>query len=54
MDSEQYAVYRHEAVHELMRLNEECKNAFQISKWQRWNYDLEEGTLTYSQEALHE
>ena len=31
MDPEQFSVYRHEAVHELMRLNELCEQEFRIS-----------------------
>jgi hypothetical protein len=49
MDHEQFAVYRHEAVHQLMRLNEECKNDFRVTLWPRWDYDLEAGTLTFSE-----
>jgi hypothetical protein len=52
MDAEQFSVYRHEAVHELMRLNELCEREFRISSWPRWNYDFARGTLTFSQEGV--
>jgi len=48
MDPEQFSIFRHEAVHQLMRLNEECEKTFRISSWPRWDYDLEAGTLTFS------
>jgi hypothetical protein len=52
MDPEQYSVYRHEALHELMRLNELCNNEFRISSWPRWDYELHRGTLTFSQDGV--
>jgi hypothetical protein len=52
MDPEQFSVYRHEAVHELMRLNELCEQQFHISFWARWDYEFERGTLTFSQDGV--
>jgi hypothetical protein len=52
MDPEQFSVYRHEAVHELMRLNELCEQEFRISSWPRWDYDFDRGTLTFSQDGV--
>jgi hypothetical protein len=52
MDAEQFSVYRHEAVHQLMRLNEDCEKNFLISSWPRWDYDLEAGTLTFSEKGI--
>jgi hypothetical protein len=52
LDPEQFSVYRHEAVHELMRLNELCVKEFRISSWPRWDYDLERGTLTFSENGV--
>jgi hypothetical protein len=52
MDAEQFSVYRHEAVHELMRLNEQCEQEFHISSWPRWDYEFERGTLTFSQDGV--
>ena len=52
MDAEQFSVYRHEAVHQLMGLNEDCEKNFRISSWPRWDYDLEAGTLTFSEKGI--
>ncbi len=38
MDPEEFSIYRHEAVHELMRLNTLCEQQFHISSWPRWDY----------------
>jgi hypothetical protein len=51
MDPEQFQVFRHEAVHELMRLNEQCEQTFRISSCPRWDYDLNAGTLTFSEDG---
>ncbi len=52
MDPGQFSTYRHEAVHELMRLNELCEKEFRISSWPRWDYDFDRGTLTFSQDGV--
>lgn len=52
MDPEQFSVFRHEAVHQLMEFNEVCKKAFSITSWQRWEYELDEGTLTFSENGI--
>jgi hypothetical protein len=52
MNLEQFSAYRHEAVHELMRLNELCEQKFHISSWPRWDYDFDLGTLTFSQDGV--
>lgn len=52
MDEKQFADFRHTAVHELMQLNESCDQEFQIPSWPRWNYNLEHGTLTFSQDDV--
>jgi hypothetical protein len=49
MNAEQFSDFRHAAVHELMRLNKKCEEDFQINSLPRWDYDLERGTLTFSQ-----
>jgi hypothetical protein len=49
MEPEQFAEFRHSAVHELMRLNELCEEEFRIGSWPRWDYNLERGTLTFSE-----
>jgi hypothetical protein len=52
MDPEQFAVFRHEAVHQLMQLNEECEKTFRISSWPRWKYDFGQGTLTFFKDDI--
>lgn len=47
MSPEEFAKFRHEAVHSLMRLNKSCEHEFRISSWPRWHYDLERGTLSF-------
>ena len=49
MNPKEYAAYRHEAVHQLMSLNKECKRAFRVILWDRWDYDFDAGTLTFSE-----
>src|SRR5215469_9520447 len=52
MDPDQFSKFRHEAVHELMHLNELCEKNFHISSWPRWEYDLEQGTLIFSEKDV--
>ena len=52
MDAEQFSIYRHEAVHQLMRLNEDCEKNFHISSWPKWHYDLDAGTLTFGENGV--
>jgi hypothetical protein len=52
MTPDQFSEFRHTAVHELMRLNEHCKEEFQIASWPRWDYDLDSGTLTFSENSV--
>jgi uncharacterized protein DUF6882 len=52
MNAEQFSELRYAAVHELKRLNESCDQQFHINFWPRWDYDLERGTLTFSQEEV--
>jgi hypothetical protein len=48
MTAMEFDKFRHKAVHELMDLNTECEQRFQIGHWERWDYDLESGTLVFS------
>jgi hypothetical protein len=52
MTEEQYADFRHQCFHDLMKLNELCNQEFSIGKWARWDYDLESATLTFSHEGM--
>ena len=51
MDPDNFSTFLHEAVHRLKDLNEKCEEEFRISSWPRWNYDLDRGTLTFSQDG---
>jgi hypothetical protein len=39
-------------VHELMRLYELCEEEFHIGSWPRWDYGLERGALTFSENGV--
>jgi hypothetical protein len=52
MGPEQFSEFRHDAVHELMHLNRLCEEEFRIGSWQRWDYDLERATLTFSENGV--
>jgi hypothetical protein len=51
VDAAQFSSYCHEAIHQLMRLNEECSQAFKVTSWPRYEYDLDKGTLTFLEEG---
>ena len=52
MDPKQFAEFRHEAVHGLMKLNQNCDEEFQIPSWPKWEYDLDRKTLAFSKEGV--
>lgn len=52
MTPEGFDEFRHEAVHGLMDLNEKCNQTFKIGTWPRWDYDLDSGTLTFSENGV--
>ncbi|MGB9199034.1 MAG: DUF6882 domain-containing protein [Terriglobales bacterium] len=52
MTTEEFSQFRHEAIHALKRLNEANEKEFRIGSWSRYDYDLDRGTLTFSQEGL--
>lgn len=35
-----------------MRLNDQCHDVYQISTWERWDYNLDSATLTFSQRGM--
>ncbi|MET0272609.1 MAG: DUF6882 domain-containing protein [Phenylobacterium sp.] len=43
-----YAAWRHEAVHELGAKQDRLKESFQVGAWPRYDYDVDAGTLTFS------
>ena len=52
MDSVEFSKFRHDSVHALMRLNDTCDRTFKVLTWPRWDYDLDAGTLTFSQDGI--
>src|SRR5579864_4700912 len=52
MTPERYSEFRHEAIHELIHLNELRNQEFNLSGWPRWDYELGHGTLTFSEEGV--
>ena len=44
-----YEAYTHECIHQAQALNATCEKEFHISLWPRWDYDLDAGTLTFSE-----
>lgn len=52
MTAEEFSRFRHESVHALQRLNESNEKEFRIGSWPRYDYDLDHGTLTFSQEGV--
>lgn len=51
MDSARFTSYCHKAIHELIELNEKCERDFHISSWPRYDYDMDKGTLTFSEDG---
>src|ERR1700730_18908249 len=52
MEPGQFSKFRHKAVHELMDLDELCEKEYRISSWPKWEYDLDRGTLAFTQEGV--
>ncbi|MGJ4855527.1 DUF6882 domain-containing protein [Labrys sp. La1] len=44
-----YPDWLHEAVHELQAKNDRLEAEFTIGHWESWFYDLEQGTIIFSQ-----
>lgn len=52
MTAEEFSQFRHESIHALTRLNEANEKGFRIGSWSRYDYDLDRGTLTFSQDGI--
>jgi hypothetical protein len=52
MEPESFSKFRHKVVHELMDLNELCEKEYCISSWPKWEYDLDRGTLAFTQNGV--
>jgi hypothetical protein len=45
---EEYADFKHTCVHESMAKNDIWLNKYKINDWTRWDYSMEDATLTFS------
>jgi hypothetical protein len=52
MTSAEFDEFRHQSVHALMELNDQCEGEFEISKWPRWDYEIESCQLVFSEEGV--
>jgi hypothetical protein len=52
MTAEEFLQFRHESIHALTRLNNAVEKEFRIESWPRYDYDLDRGTLTFSQDGI--
>lgn len=43
-----YPNWRHDAVHQLQEKNARLKSEFRLGDWQRYDYDVDAGTLVFS------
>ena len=51
MTPAEFEIFRHQAAHALMDLNEQCENGFRLGDWPRWSCDLERGILEFSRDG---
>jgi hypothetical protein len=47
-----YADWRHDAVHELMTKADKIRDEYSISKWPRYDYDVDVGIIKFSQDNI--
>ena len=47
-----YAVWRHDAVHELIEKNESLKQKYRLSGYERYDYDVDAGIITFSNQGV--
>ena len=47
-----YSAWRHEAVHQLRDKIDRLKAEFRLAQWPRYDFDLDAGTLTFSEEGI--
>ena len=46
-----YSIWRHDAVHQLVEKNARVGAEFRLSDWARYDYDLDSGTLIFSEQG---
>jgi hypothetical protein len=49
---EDFESFRQEACDALVEINELCRQEFKLGTWQHWAYELEAGTLTFSNDDV--
>ena len=49
---EWYLDWRHDTVHQLQEKNERLKSEFRLGPWPRFNYDIDAGTLAFSEHGV--
>jgi hypothetical protein len=47
-----YRDWRHDAVHELQDKNARLREEYRLGSWERFDYDLEAGTITFSDHGV--
>jgi hypothetical protein len=47
-----YSSWRHDAVHQLQAKNDRLNETFRLDRWPRFDYDLDNGTLTFSEDGV--
>ena len=52
MKPEEFEEFRTQAYESLVQINELCKQQFKLGTWQHWAYELEAGTLTFSNDGV--
>ena len=52
MSPEEFDGFRTQAYEFLVQINELCKQEFKLGSWQRWAYEREAGTLTFSNDGI--
>ena len=51
---EEYETWAHERIHESIERNSLWLKSFKINDWPRWNYSLDDCTLTFSKDGVAE
>ena len=52
MTREEFAAFTHDAYLSLVELNRHCWRSFRLGDWPRYDYDLAQGTITFSKDGV--
>ena len=52
MTPQEFAEWRHDAVHSLIDLNEQCDREFRLDQWPRWQCELDSAKLVFLDQDL--